>query len=317
MNKETLLWERFRPHKINNMILLPRIKDFLKDGIKTNLILYGSPGLGKTTLAKILCADNPTLEINSSYFTSIDVLRSTITDFIKTLSFDYDPNKMKIIFLDEFERVSPQYQDALKGYIEEYADSARFILTTNHINKIEELGSRFNKVNFNPINQSETDYLKGYYFKYLKAIVNQLNENDLITDDVIYSIINKFFPDLRAAVQMIDEIRISRNVSIISTSASSSYFVDFYNFMLSGKNDTIENYKYVMNNYSDNPEAAFDVLGRSFFEYIINNLKNIDHKKLAKIVRLQKNYNETLNQTIDPVIHLLSYIFDLKLVINE
>jgi DNA polymerase III delta prime subunit len=316
MKQELLLWEKYRPTKFSNIILLPRIRTFLEKGIKTNLLFYGSPGLGKTSLARILTKEYNTLQLNTSLFTSIDVLRTTINDFVNTLNFQYDPNLIKIVFLDEFERVSSQFQNALKAYVEENHENVRFILSTNHIEKVEELGSRFNKVDFNPRNNEETEYLKNGYFKYLKAVVKAIGEEELINDDIIKKIIIKFFPDLRASVQMIDEIRISRDVNSFQTSNAGSYYIDFYNFILNGENDTVENYKYVMANYQDNPQSAFEILGRPFFTYIIETKKDLIIKKGAKIIEIQKNYNSTLTHTIDPIIHLLAYIYELKEVIN-
>jgi len=302
---------------MSSIILLPRIKDFLKNGIHTNLIFYGSPGTGKTSLARILTKEYDTLELNSSYFTSVETLRGVITDHIKTLNYNYDPNGTKIVFLDEFDGVSQTYQDALKGFAEEYNEYARFILTTNHINKIKELDSRFNRVNFDPISQKESEYLKEYYFKYLKAVVKDIQEEELITDDIINKISNKFFPDLRASVQMIQEVQISRNIDLIETSSASSYYIDLYNFILNGDNNVIDNYKYAMANYQDNPESAFQVLGRPFFSYLLEMKEDLIVKRGGSIMETQKNYNATLSVTIDPLVHLMAYMYDLKEIINK
>lgn len=319
MLKEKLLWERYRPHTMSEIVLLPRIREFLQDGIQTNLIFYSTPGTGKTSLARILASNQPTLEVSASVNTSIDTVRDTITDFVKTLDFEYDPNLMKIVILNEVDRISPQAQDALNTVIEDFEDSVRFILSTNHINKISDaLSSRFNKVNFNPLNQTECEFLKEKYNSYLASIISDMGIADLIDSKTTNSVINKFFPDLRSAVQMIAEISITKNVTTINSSASSSYFVDLYNFMLNGKNDTIENYKYCINNFQENPESAFDILGRAFFSFLLETKPDLlNLKKSARIVKTQKEYNETLNQTIDPLVHLLAYIFDLKNIINE
>lgn len=312
MNKDFLYWERFRPQSMKNLILLPRIRNFLENGINTHLIFYGTTGLGKTTLAHILSKDNPTLLLNSSLDTSIDVVRTTITDFIRKLDFNYPADKKKIIILDEFERVSDQYQDALKAFMEKYHDHARFILTTNHINKVGELSSRINKVNFNPINKEEEDYLKQQYFSYLKKIVKGVKADDLIQDAHIDKIINKFFPDLRAAVQMVQEIDISKDVNIINSSASGSQNIELYSFILSGRNDSIEVFKYVTENLLNDIEITFESLGRSFFKYLMDIKPDALNRIAPKLIKLQKEYNETLHVTNDPLIHLVSFIMDIK-----
>lgn len=317
MNKDFLYWERFRPKTMKNLILLPRIKDFLAKGINTHLIFYGTPGVGKSTLAHILSKDNPTLVLNSSLNTSIDTLRTTITDFIRKLDFNYPSDVKKIIILDEFERVSDQYQDALKGFMEMYHEHARFILTTNHINKVGELSSRINKVNFNPTNKEEENYLKKEYFLYLKKIVKGVKADDLIQDVHIDKIINKFFPDLRAAVQMVQEIDISKNLNTIDSSASGSQNVELYNFILSGRCDSIEVFKYVTENLMGEIDTIFDNLGRSFFKYLMDIKPDLLNKIAPRLIKLQKEYNETLHITVDPMIHLVSYILDVKKIIDD
>ena len=127
---------------------------------KCGILLYGVWGTGKTTLARILIGkwtkDKPFLELNSSFYTSIDTLREKIDSFCSKVYMGFDiessitADSMKYVFLDEFERTSSQYQDALKAYIEEFsAKNVRFILNTNHINKVSPgIRSRFVEVDF-------------------------------------------------------------------------------------------------------------------------------------------------------------------------
>lgn len=316
MNKNYLLWEKYRPNNLNNIILLPRIREFVDKGIQTNLIFHGGAGTGKTSLARILAADRHTLEINASLDTSVEVVRTKILDHITTLNFQYSPEEPKVIILDEFDKASSSFQDALKGFIETYHKQARFIITTNHINKITEMGSRYNKVNFDPLSQSEVEFLKTNYIKYLTILVKAIKEEELISGETIVKVINKFFPDLRSAVQMIQEIQISRNGDRLETSSASSHQIDLYNFLFDKNSDSIETYKYVMGNYQDSYEKAFELLGRPFFNYIMEFKSDFAVKNATQIFEVQKNYNATLTQTIDPIIHLICYIQDLKKYIN-
>ena len=138
--KSLLLWEKWRPKTIEDIILLPRIRNHFENGVTQNFIFYGHFGTGKTSLARILIGkytkDKPCLELNSSLYTSIDVLRSEIEDFCKFTPMMETDSDIKYIFLDEFERVSAQFQDAFKAFIEKYNKNVRFIITTNHLNKI-------------------------------------------------------------------------------------------------------------------------------------------------------------------------------------
>ena len=163
--KNLLLWEKWRPKNLEDIILLPRIRDKFQNGIATNYIFYGHYGTGKTTLARILIGkyskDKAFLELNSSLFTSIETLRNEVEKFCKTQPILETEDPIKYVFLDEFERVSPQYQDALKAFIEQYHKNVRFILTTNHIGKISDgIKSRFTLINFDSLNSQEDKFLK-------------------------------------------------------------------------------------------------------------------------------------------------------------
>ena len=186
--KNLLLSERWRPKTIESIILLPRIRKLFEEGIQQNFIFYGNFGTGKTTLARILIGkyskNKPYLEINSSLYTSIDTLRSKIDEFCSKVYMGLDlidelpRDSIKYVFLDEFDRTSIQYQDALKAYIEEYSNrNVRFIFTTNHINKIS-LGirSRLVEVDFDCHNPQEEKYLKSEIFKkYLYLLSQKIN----------------------------------------------------------------------------------------------------------------------------------------------
>ena len=181
--KNLLLWEKWRPKKIDDIILLPRIKSHFEDGVKTNYIFHGHYGTGKTTLARILIGkyskDKAFLELNSSLFTSIDVLRNEVEKFCKTQPMLETDDPIKYVFLDEFERVSSQYQDAMKAFIETYHKNVRFILTTNHINKISDgIKSRFTCIDFDYQDSSEEKFLKQELYK---KIINTICPSEDIT----------------------------------------------------------------------------------------------------------------------------------------
>jgi DNA polymerase III delta prime subunit len=209
--KQLLLNEKWRPKTIEDMVILPRVRKIFEKGLTQNVILYGHFGTGKTTLARILIGkwskDKPFLEINSSFYTSIDTLRSKVDDFcsqvymgLDLLGDDTQKTDMKYVFLDEFERTSPQYQDALKAYIEEYSNkNVRFILNTNHIDKISDgIKSRMLLVNFDAQNQEEERFLKRSIYTKIMGQVCQEEGITTMTRDILVKLINSCYPDFRS-----------------------------------------------------------------------------------------------------------------------
>ena len=313
--KNDMFWYKYQPKSLSTIILLPRIRELVKDGLKANMIFYSdTPGTGKSTLAKILCKDTDNIEFNASQDTSVNILRDQLQKHCKSLNPFMGKDVQKTIFLDEFDGVSAEYKKAMKGFSDRY-QHVRFILTTNFIQDIDDkILSRFIKVDFNPKNKEEIDYLQVMYLKYLKAIATKVKMT--ITDEEIKKIIMLSFPDLRSAVQKLQEVYITKNTDQFKTMSSAGY-EDIFNFMMDGRNNIEENYNYVLNNFADTPLELMKALGRPLF----TRLMNIDHPNLVKqgatLINLQKSYNEKYLDTIDPVIHLISYVTDIKELLKK
>lgn len=137
------LWvEKHRPNSLDNYVFKDKAqKDQIEEWIKSksipHLLFSGAPGVGKTTLAKILINQldfdqYDILEINASRENSVDTIREKITGFVQTMPF----GDFKVVLLDEADYMSPNGQAALRGVMETYHASARFILTCNYPNKI-------------------------------------------------------------------------------------------------------------------------------------------------------------------------------------
>jgi hypothetical protein len=150
------------------------------------------------------------------------------------------------------------------------------------------------------------------YFKYLMAINNRMKVN--LTKDELKKIIAVNFPDLRSAVQKLNEISITQNKSDLQNITTSGY-KDIFDFLTTGHNNVQENWHFVMDNFQDKPLDLMKTLGRPFFSYFMENNGNV--KKSAMILNLQRNYNAEYEHTIDPIIHLISYITDIKDVLKN
>lgn len=310
--KNNLFWYKYQPRSLNTIILLPRIRELVNEGLDMNVIFYSdSAGTGKSSLARILCKDADYIEFNSSMDTSVEILRNEVETFCKTLNPMKPRGTEKIVFFDEFDGVSDQFQKAMKGVSDRYRH-VRFILTTNYIQDIDDkILSRFTRIDFTPRNKEEIDYLNEMYFKYLKAIVKKIELP--LSDEEIKKIIAVNFPDLRHAVQTVQEISKSKNKNLLEN-ISISAFSDIFDFLENGKNSVEENWLYVMNNFQDRPLELMKTLGRPFLQHLLEH--STDVKKAAMLLTLQKNYNAEYNNTIDPILHLVSYITDIKDVLK-
>lgn len=316
---QLLLWEKWRPKKFEDIILLPRIKKNFENGLNGNYIFYGHFGTGKTSLARILIGkytkDKPFLELNSSLFTSIDVLRNEIEDFCKFTPMMSTDSDIKYIFLDEFERVSSQFQDAFKAFIEKYNRNVRFIITTNHINKISDgIKSRIPQINFDCQNVEEERYLKQEIFKRIKGIILKEEGFDISKEDLV-SIITKKFPDFRSIMvelqNFISTGEISNQYSGVSNKVKSELFDLLYN------NDVNYEkiYHFLMSVFGpDKIDIMFGLLGKPFVDWSIENGKNID--KLFECNYVVADYTSLLETNTDPIILGMTVIGKFRDILN-
>ena len=195
------LWvERYRPNTIEDCILPQSLKDtfteIVKHGEMHNMLLAGTAGLGKTTVARALCneLDLEYLLINSSEESGIEVLRSKIKQFASTVSLQ--GGKYKVVILDEADYLNAQStQPALRGFIEEFSANCRFILTCNFKNRIiEPLHSRCAVIEFNT-NKKQLAGLAGQFMKRLQVILDR--EGIKYNNKVIADLIMRYAPDWR------------------------------------------------------------------------------------------------------------------------
>jgi len=311
--KQKLFWEKYRPNTIKNMILLPRIESIIKIGIQSNMIFHGSSGIGKTTLANILAEEHNFLKLSGKL--GIDILTDSIEKHLHGLNFGAKSD-LKVIYIDEFDRASPTLQEALKGFMENYS-VARFIFTTNHLNKIDkELRSRFIEIGFDPENSEERKFLHTKQVNYLRAVAKKEGSNLYEDKEPFIKLVNKYFPDLRKAIEILNIIILTGDMSMFEKDYGSGK-EELYNFILEGNPNPLVNYDYVMNNYFVNYEDAFKFLGRSFFEYLRDNYVEKVINKGALILKTQGDYNNGLLTTTDPLIHLINYILSLKEILKD
>lgn len=319
--KNLLLWEKWRPKTIEDIILLPRIREKFENGVNTNYIFYGHYGTGKTTLARILIGkyskDKAFLELNSSLFTSIETLRNEVEKFCKIQPILETSDPIKYVFLDEFERVSSQYQDALKAFIEQYHRNVRFILTTNHIGKISEgIKSRFTLINFDTLNLQEDKFLKQEIYK---RITNKIciEENFTVQKEDLVQIINKKFPDFRSILVELQNYKETGKITEISQNVSEKLKSELYNLLFEKNLDYEKIYHFIMSNFGpEKVDVIFKFLSRGLVEWVINN--KIDSiTKLFEINYIVSDNHFKLDTQTDPVILAMTVIGKIRDVVSK
>ena len=196
------LWtEAYRPDTLEGYVFRDneqkrQVESWITNQSIPHLLFSGAPGVGKTTLAKILInglgvQEYDVLEINASRENSVDNVREKITNFVQTMPF----GEFKVVLLDEADYISPNGQAALRGVMETYASTARFILTCNYPTKvIPALHSRCQGFHIEKIDSTE------FTARVATILVTENIELDLETLD---SYVKATYPDLRKCINLV------------------------------------------------------------------------------------------------------------------
>ena len=199
MSNDFLWVEKYRPQKVADTILPSNLKDtfqaIVNGGELPNMLFSGTAGLGKTTVAKAICneLDLDYIIINGSEEGNIDTLRGKIKQFASSVSLQ---GGYKVVILDEADYLNPQStQPALRGFIEEFSNNCRFILTCNFKNRIiEPLHSRCGVYEFNTSKKDLADLAVQFYKRFI-YILDQ--ESVAYEPKAVADLVMKYAPDWR------------------------------------------------------------------------------------------------------------------------
>jgi len=300
-----LLWEKWRPKTIDDIILLPRIRKELESGVNQHYIFHGHYGTGKTSLARILIGryskETPYLELNCSMDTSIDVLRTEIDNFCKFTPMMDTNSDIKYVFLDEFERVSANFQDAFKAFIERYNRNVRFIITTNHINKISDgLKSRIKQIGFDCQGVEEEKYLKQEIYKKITNEILPKEESEIPKEDLV-NIITKKFPDFRSVLVEVQSYLETGSISDGTGNVSAKVKLELYNALYEDL-DFEKTYHFLMSNFgAEKIDVMIKLLGKPFIDWCITDKKE-SVNKLFETAYVIADYTSKLEGATDPLI---------------
>jgi len=279
------LWcEKYRPQKVSDCILPEGLKNtfetLVKKGEIPNMLFTGTAGLGKTTVAKAICneLDLDYILINGSEEGNIDTLRGKIKQFASSISLQ---GGYKVVILDEADYLNPQStQPALRGFIEEFSNNCRFILTCNFKNRIiEPLHSRCGVYEFNTTKKEMAKLCENFFFRFRQILENeyvgfeQKDAADLIV---------KYAPDWRRVLNEAQRSGVNGQLVLSSRVVGNS---DQYNllFQLLKAKDFKKMRTWVVNN--------MDVDAAAIFRGIYDNMQtSVSQGSIPQLVLILADY---------------------------
>ena len=305
MDKGNFLWvEKYRPQTIDECILPDDIKstfkEFVKKGEIPNLLLCGSAGTGKTTVARALCE-----ELGCDYIVingsdegrQIDTLRTKIKQFASAFSFE---NKTKVVILDEADYLNKDsVQPALRAFIENFSENCRFIFTCNYKQRIiSPLHSRTTVVEFALRNEDKPDLCVSF-LKRMQDILS--SEGVEYKTSVLAELLKKYFPDYRRVINelqrysssdIIDE-GILNNIAEINTKELITSLKE---------KDWKKMRKWVANNVDSDPQGIF----RFIFDSLVPEISTV-----PQMVLLIADYQYKSAFVADQEINLIACLTEI------
>ena len=231
------LWvEKYRPKIVGEYVFKDeaqrrQVTSWIKEKSIPHLLLSGSAGIGKTTLAKVLLneigiEDFDVLEINASRENNVEVVREKITNFVQMIPF----GPFKVVLLDEADYLTINAQAILRGLMETYANTSRFILTCNYPNRIiPALHSRCQGFHVDKTDQTE------YTARVATILVNENVEFDL---DTLDTYVKLAYPDLRKCIHSVQQNVTEENTLASPTAGdgdSADYKIEMVELFKAGK----------------------------------------------------------------------------------
>ena len=306
MKENSLYVEKYRSKTLNEYVGNDQLKQIIHQYIKNNdiqnLLLYGTPGTGKTTLAKLIVnnINCDFLYINASDERGIDTIRDKVQGFASSASF----KPIKVIILDEADFLTIQAQASLRNIIETYSRTTRFILTCNYLERIiDPLQSRCQVLKITPPSKKEVA-------QHISTILDQENIYYEVSDLAL--VVNKHYPDVRKILNTCQVNTVDNKLKVDNSILTSSGYKDaILKELKSPSKNSFKNIRQILADSNlDDFEEIYRFLYDSLDEYGNNDLTK------AMIVIEIENYMYHANFRIDKEINVMALICSILKTIN-
>jgi DNA polymerase III delta prime subunit len=281
---DNLFVEKYRPKRLCDIILSPTneraFKEFAVKQEIPNLVFLGNPGIGKTSLAKILVNDVlgcQYLYINASDENGIDTIRNKVINFAQTKSID---GKIKVIILDEADALSVDAQRALRNTMEEFSGVTRFILTGNFKYKIiPALLSRCQSFDLTP----PLDKVVVHCFTVLRKEGIKISDQ---CKNKFVEFVKNIYPDIRRCINELQKYSIGGEL-ILPENTTDELCETLYSFI--SKKDVVSLRKYLITNESLFNSDYINLL-KSLFNYIDQTELDVEKRKMGLLTIAEHLY---------------------------
>jgi len=284
MSSEFLWVEKYRPKRISDVILPDNLKNTFIKIVENkeipNMLFTGGAGLGKTTVAKAICNELQLdyILVNGSEEGNIDTLRNKIKQFASTVSLQ---GGYKVVILDEADYLNAQStQPALRGFIEEFSNNCRFILTCNFKNRIiEPLHSRCSLYEFNTTKKQMVN-LAGQFMDRVSTILT--DEGVTFDKKVIAELIMKYCPDWRRVLNELQRYSISGTIdSGVLDNVSDTNYNNLFGFLKE------KDFKKMRQWVANNIDVDFSVIIRNVYDKME---EVVDGSSIPQLVLILADY---------------------------
>ena len=303
------LWvEKYRPQKVEDCILPTEVKttfkSFIEQGEIPNLLLSGTAGVGKTTIAKALCN-----ELGADFYVIngsdegrfLDTVRNQAKTFASTVSLTSE-SRHKVIIVDEADNTTPDVQLLLRASIEEFQKNCRFIFTCNYKNKIiQPLHSRCSVVDFGI--KKDKQKLAAAFFGRVCEILTK--ESIKYEEKVVAEVVTKYFPDFRRTLNELQRYSATGQIDSGILSSGNEFSIDKVVGHLRKKEFTNMK-KWVAQNMDNEPQVIMRKIYDNLYNYF-------DPKSIPEAVLIISEYQYKSSFVVDQEVNLVAFMTELMM----